>query len=186
MWKSCRAGSKTANEAHCNSDRRLYPVKTYHVVHVPLDHCSSPPLLSSLTFTYCMPLSLPNTFKRNFLSICHFFFPSLSFSSRAKSIFILFFPACVLFFLFCWTPCSPTGRSPLFFLAFAHCPDLTVYISNNCSCRTENFCLDPVRFLGIFLLKQLALSLKTWQLAINPMNHKRHLPETDIWWCQLF
>lgn len=45
---------------------------TSHVVHVPLDHDSSPPLLSSLSFTYRMPVAPPNILQ-NFLSICHFF-----------------------------------------------------------------------------------------------------------------
>lgn len=52
--------SETVNEAHGNS----------HVAQVPLDLHSSPPLLFSLTFTYCMHVYLIS-FKE--MPIFHFF-----------------------------------------------------------------------------------------------------------------
>lgn len=111
-----RRGCETAR---CNSDRRLYPEKTYE----PCGTCPIGSLLiSSAPFLADIYLlqAFPNIFERNCLSICLF----LSFS-RAMGIFILLFLACVLFFLFCLTPCSL-----LFFLGLhAKFVQISLYIS---------------------------------------------------------
>lgn len=94
-----------------NSDRRLYPVKTYKP-------CGARPfgslLISSTPFLSDIYLlrAFPNIFKRNCLSICHF----LLFSG-VMCIFILLFLACVLFFSFLLNTLLPftLERSLLFF-----------------------------------------------------------------------
>lgn len=87
------------------------------LIQVPRDHCSSPPPLFLLTFTYIMPVSLPNIFFRNF---------NLSFFS----LIILSYSLMFMSFLsnFCQTTCSYMKRSLLFFPALAHCSDFTVCI----------------------------------------------------------
>ena len=111
---------------------------TSHVVRVPSGCSSSPPLLSSLTYTYCVSMSLPNILKEipcpsviffiSFIPLkgVGYFYP---FVSCLCPFFYLF----IYFFLFCWTQSSGIEKSPLF--------SFVLFIIKTHTCNSHGGCL---------------------------------------------
>lgn len=120
---------------------------TSHVVHVPLDHCSTPPLLSSLTFTYCKPF---------LISLKEIACPSvIFFHSQGRWVFLSFCFLLVSFFSILLNALLPytVERSLLFFLCFhvmSKFVQISLYASAFILCvEQKTFFLDQVWILKV-------------------------------------